>query len=309
MEHKPVLLQEVIGGLEIKEDGVYIDCTLGRGGHSEAILKKAPKGHLVAFDQDEEAISSSKRRLEPYEKQVTYVHANFVRLKDELATLSITSVDGVLMDLGVSSPQFDDGERGFSYRYDARLDMRMNQEQYLTAYDVINTYDLKNLTRIFRDYGEEPFAYEIAKKIVREREKGPIVTTFDLVEIIKSALPKKVLLKKGHPAKQVFQAIRIEVNDELNVLRVALKDALSLLKVHGRLAIITFHSLEDRIVKKAFKEASSSTPYRRDMPISLEKDEPNYRLVNKHAIIASEEELESNPRAKSAKLRIIERLK
>ncbi len=309
MEHQPVLLNEVILGLAISSKGTYVDCTLGRGGHSEAILKRATEGHLIAFDQDEEAIIESKKRLKPYEKQITYIHANFVRLKEELLALGIKEVDGVLMDLGVSSPQFDDGKRGFSYRYDARLDMRMNQDQDLTAYDVINTYDVRNLTRIFRDYGEEPFAYEIAKRIIKEREKGPITTTFDLVNIIKKALPPRALSKKGHPAKQVFQAIRIEVNDELNILRLALNAALSVLKVKGRLAIITFHSLEDRIVKRAFKEATSISSYTRGMPIILEQEEPDFVLVNKHATIASDDELAHNPRSKSAKLRIIERRK
>lgn len=309
MEHIPVLLNEVIVGLSIKESGIYVDCTLGRAGHSEAILSSAPNLLLVAFDQDYEAILKSQERLKRFANQVIFIHENFVAMEKELEKHGIHEVDGILMDLGVSSPQFDDGERGFSYRYDAKLDMRMNKDQQLTAYDIVNKYDLKSLTSILRNYGEEPYAYEIAKRIVKEREIKPIETTFELVEVVKKALPNKVLAKKGHPAKQVFQAIRIEVNDELNVLQLALQSALKLLKVHGRLAIITFHSLEDRMVKKAFKEVTSLPQFNRYMPLDLSYEEPSYILVNKHAITASNEELEVNPRAKSAKLRIIERIK
>lgn len=309
MEHTPVLFSEVMEDLHIQKDGIYVDCTLGRGGHSKGILSHLEKGRLIAFDQDQTAINESHEVLDPLKKDVTYIHRNFASIKSELEALGIHSVDGILMDLGVSSPQFDDGERGFSYRYDARLDMRMNQEQSLTAYEIVNEYDIKALTRVFREYGEEPYAYEIAKMIVKEREKQPIETTFALVEVIKKALPQKILRKKGHPAKQVFQALRIEVNDELGVLKSALKDALTLLKVGGRLAVITFHSLEDRIVKKMFKEASSLPSTPRGMPSPLHQEEPPYRLVHRHAIEASEEEQVVNPRSKSAKLRIIERTK
>lgn len=309
MEHTPVLFHEVMEGLHIQPNGIYVDCTLGRGGHSEGILKSLVDGELIAFDQDQTAIQESKARLDPLGKKVTYIHDNFSAIRSELESLGISHVEGILMDLGVSSPQFDNGERGFSYRFDARLDMRMNQEQPLTAYEVVNHYELRELTRIFREYGEEPFAYEIAKAIVREREKHPIETTFALVDVIKKALPARVLKKKGHPAKQVFQAIRIEVNDELNVLKIALKDALSLLSIGGRLAIITFHSLEDRIVKKMFKEASSSPVTPRGLPVPLHEQEPSYQLITRHALEASEIEKEQNPRSKSAKLRIIERTK
>lgn len=309
MEHTPVLFSEVIEGLHIQKNGIYVDCTLGRGGHSKGILSHLEGGKLIAFDQDQTAINESHKVLDPLNKDVTYVHSNFAAIKTELDTLGIHSVDGILMDLGVSSPQFDDGERGFSYRYNAKLDMRMNQEQSFSAYDIVNEYDVKELTRVFREYGEEPFAYEIAKMIVKEREKKPITTTFELVEVIKKALPQKILRKKGHPAKQVFQALRIEVNDELGVLKLALRDALSLLNVGGRLAVITFHSLEDRMVKKMMKEVSSLPSIPRGMPSPLHQEEPSYRLVNRHAIEASEEEQERNPRSKSAKLRIIERTK
>lgn len=309
MEHISVLLHETVDSLCVKEDGIYVDLTLGRGGHTLEILKKLKSGHVYGFDQDQTAIDETKVRLEEYKEKITYIHSNFASFEEELLKLGVTEVDGIMMDLGVSSPQFDDGERGFSYRYDARLDMRMNKESSLSAYEVVNNYSLQELTSIFREYGEEKFAYEIAKKIIKVREVKPIETTFELVDVIKSALPSKVLKKKGHPAKQVFQAIRIEVNDELNVLKIAINKALKVIKVGGRIAVITFHSLEDRIVKRAFKEASSVEATPRNLPILPINQEPDFVLVNKHPIEASEEELEVNSRSSSAKLRVIEKRK
>ena len=248
-KHIPVMLNEVIENLNIRENGIYVDCTLGRAGHSSEILKRIPKGHLYGLDQDKKAIEESQEFLSTIGNNFTLIHTNFINVKDKLKELGVTSVDGILMDLGVSSPQFDDGERGFSYRYDARLDMRMNQDSELDAHYIINNYSLNELTRIFREYGEEKYAYNIAKSIVKSRERKAIDTTFELVDLIKNVLPKKELIKKGHPAKQVFQALRIETNHELDYLTKVLDDVLSLLNVGGRLAIITFHSLEDRIVK------------------------------------------------------------
>ncbi len=307
--HIPVMLNEVISGLDIKSNGVYVDCTLGRAGHSSEILKRIPNGQLIAFDQDIKAIEESNQFLKTINDNYTLIHDNFVNLRKHLDELNISKVDGILMDLGVSSPQFDDGERGFSYRYDARLDMRMDQNATLDAHYIVNNYDLNDLVRIFRDYGEEKYAYQIARNIVEKRAIKTIDTTFELVDIIKDSLPKKELAKKGHPAKQVFQALRIETNHELDYLTNVLNDALNSLKVGGRLAIITFHSLEDRIVKKAFKEVSE-VEGSRHAPVLLPSEEkkPSYRLVNRQVIVANVEELEFNPRSKSAKLRIIERI-
>ena len=304
-KHIPVLLDEVIDGLNIKSDGIYFDLTLGRGGHSLEILKRLKSGHLYGVDQDKEAIKESQSNLEDYLDKVTFVHSNFSKLDEIKKQYNIEYIDGILMDLGVSSPQFDEGDRGFSYRSDAILDMRMNQDNPLSAKEVVNTYSLNELCRIFREYGEEKFAYQIAKNIVKEREKEPIETTYQLVEIIKKSKPMRELAKAGHPAKQTFQALRIEVNQELEVLKLALDSAIKSLRPHGgRLAIITFQSLEDRIVKNAFKEASIVIGNRNDGYMEKEKE---YRLVNNKPIIAGEKELANNPRAHSAKLRIIER--
>ena len=305
-KHIPVLLNETIAGLNIKPDGIYMDLTLGRGGHSGEILKKLTTGHLYGIDQDQEAIKESRKYLETISKNFTLIHENFSNLEKVLTEIHLTHVDGILMDLGVSSPQFDEGYRGFSYREDAPLDMRMDQRNTLTAYDIVNKYSLDDIYKIIRDYGEDKYAYSIAKNIVKARETAPIKTTFDLVEIIKKSKPMKELAKAGHPAKQTFQALRIAVNDELNVLEIALRKALKALKPHGaRLAVITFHSLEDRIVKNIFKDAAISEGNRYDGP-SLE-NEKEYQLVNKKPIVATEEELENNHRSASAKLRIIER--
>ena len=305
-EHIPVLLNEVITGLNIKSSGTYVDLTVGRGGHSSEILARLDKqGHLICVDQDEEAIVASQARLSKISNNFEIVRSNFSHLDEILKEKGIEEVDGILMDLGVSSPQFDKGERGFSYKEDARLDMRMDQRQDFTAYNIINTYSLEDLTKIFQIYGEEKYSFSIAKNIIKARESAPIETTFQLVDIIKRSKPMKELKKMGHPAKQVFQALRIAVNDELNVLEKALKAALKHLKPGGRLAVITFHSGEDRIVKNIFKDAAVSVGNRFDGPM-LEQ-EKDYILINHKPIIASESELEFNHRSASAKLRIIAR--
>lgn len=304
-KHIPVLLDETIEGLNVKPDGIYVDGTLGRGGHSSEVLKKLTTGHLYCFDQDIQAINESKPRLEQISNKFTLINNNFKNMKEELNKLGIEKVDGIMFDLGVSSAQFDEQNRGFSYRFDARLDMRMNQQATLSAYDVVNNYSLQELTKIIRDYGEDKFAYQIAKEIVKSREIKPIETTFELVDVIKKALPNKVLSKVGHPAKQTFQAIRIEVNDELNVLKEALKSTVSLLKSKGRMCVITFNSLEDRIVKDFFNSLAKEVQSSRRLPV--QQIELDYSLVNRKVIIATDEELEKNNRAKSAKLRILER--
>lgn len=305
-KHIPVLLNETIEGLNIRPDGIYVDATLGRGGHSSEVLKKITTGRLFCFDQDKQAIEESEARLHEISTSFTLINDNFVNLKKDLNDLGISKVDGIMFDLGVSSAQFDESDRGFSYRFDARLDMRMNQESLVSAYDVVNTYSLSELTRVIREYGEEKFAYQIARNIVKTRENQKIETTFELVDIIKSSLPSKVLSKVGHPAKQTFQAIRIEVNKELDVLKKALTDAITMLNKNGRICVITFNSLEDRIVKNIFNEITKDNEGSRKLPtISKQID---YRLINKKVITASEEELETNNRAKSAKLRILERI-
>ena len=302
-EHIPVLLNEVITGLNIKPNGIYIDLTVGRGGHSSEILSRLDKGHLICVDQDEEAIVASTARLSKISANFTVVRANFSSLASILKEQGINQVDGILMDLGVSSPQFDKGERGFSYNSDARLDMRMDQRQSLTAYQIVNTYSLQDLTKILQEYGEEKYSYSIVKNIIKSRETAPIETTFQLVEIIKRSKPMKELKKVGHPAKQVFQALRIATNDELNVLEKTLHVALEHLKEGGRLAVITFHSGEDRIVKNIFKEAAVEIGNRLDGPnIAQEKE---FVLINHKPITASEDEIKENHRSASAKLRII----
>jgi len=305
-KHIPVLLKEVIEGLNIKENGIYVDLTLGRGGHSEEILKRLKTGRLIGVDQDETAIKESGERLAKVSDKFTLVRSNFKEIDSILNNLGISQVDGILMDLGVSSPQFDDIERGFTYRYDTRLDMRMDQRNSLTARDIVNNYSLNDLTRVFRDYGEERFAYQIAKNIVKARESKSIETTFELVDIIKASKPAKELKKVGHPAKQVFQALRIEVNDELNVLKECLHKAAKVLAKNGRLAVISFHSGEDRIVKQFFKDLTWEEGNRYDLPINTKEKE--YRMVNHKVIVPSEEEQELNRRSISSKLRILERI-
>ena len=307
-KHISVLLNESISSLNLKENSIIVDATLGYGGHSSYILDRIKKGYLFAFDQDSEAIRHSTDRLSKIGTNFTIIKSNFVHMKEELEKLGVDQVDGVLFDLGVSSPQLDEKERGFSYHEDARLDMRMDQEQKLSAYEVVNEYTKEQLTRIFTLYGEDKFASNIAKKIVEYRVNKPIETTLELVEIIKTAVPMKFRLDK-HPARQIFQAIRIEVNHELDVIEPALLQALSLLKVGGRVAVITFHSLEDRIVKNVFKEKCAIDDKVRGLPNIPDEYLPDFKLVTNKAIVPSNEELEKNPRARSSKLRVIERIK
>lgn len=304
-EHIPVMLNEVIEGLNIKPSGIYLDLTLGRAGHSSVILSKLNKnGLLIGVDQDEEAIVKSTETLSKIAPNFKVVRANFSQINEILNDLSIDKVDGILMDLGVSSPQFDNGERGFSYKVDGPLDMRMDKRQSLTAFTIVNSWSLEELTRIFRDYGEEKFSFQIAKNIVKARENSPINSTLQLVDIIKRSKPMKELSKIGHPAKQVFQALRIATNDEINVLIATIDKALDRLNSKGRLAIITFHSGEDRIVKNAFKNVAVEVGNRIDGPAI--SSQLRFTLVNKKPIEAGEKELDINHRSKSAKLRIIE---
>lgn len=306
-KHIPVLFNESIEGLNIRPDGIYVDCTLGGGGHASAILEKLTTGHLYAFDQDQYAIGVASEKLKTIGSNYTIINRNFVHLKAELLLRGITAVDGILYDLGVSSFQFDIPSRGFSYNYDAYLDMRMDQSQALTAYEIVNTYSEEDLRRILWEYGEEKFSRNIARVIVKERTKKPITTTFELVDLIKKALPAAVKRNPGHPAKQTFQALRMEVNNELKVLKNSLVDALDLLKVGGRIAVISFHSLEDRLVKQTFKQ-KTTLDLPKDLPFIPEGYEVKYRLVNNKVIVPTEEEIAFNNRAHSAKLRIIERI-
>lgn len=306
MEHKSVLLDETIDLLDVKPDGIYVDCTLGRGGHSSEILRRLKTGHLYAFDMDQKAIDEGTPRLEAISDRFTCIHAPFDELDSVLDSFGVGKVDGILMDLGVSSPQFDDGARGFSYREDARLDMRMDQDQALSAWDVVNAYTQEDLTRILKLYGEEPFAGKIAAAIVRARQTAPVDTTFQLTDVIRQALPQAVLRKKGHPAKRTFQAIRIEVNRELAQLESVLQQGLDRLKPGGRMAVITFHSLEDRLVKNAFKEAAVPPRTDRRLPQTGE-EKRQYRLLTRKPVTADLQELQDNNRAHSAKLRGIER--
>lgn len=307
-KHISVLLEESIKALNLKEDSTIVDCTLGYGGHSSYILQRIKRGALFAFDQDSEAIRHSTERLKTIGTNFTIINSNFVNLKEELAKRGVEKVDGILFDLGVSSPQLDDASRGFSYHEDARLDMRMNKDNPLSAYEVVNNYKEQDLVNIFYKYGEDKFSKNIARKIVEYRKNKKIETTLELVEIIKSAVPMKERLKK-HPARQIFQAIRIEVNHELDVLEPALEQALSMLKVGGRVAVITFHSLEDRIVKNIFKEKCKIDEKVKGLPNIPDEYLPDFKLVVNKAILPSEEELEKNSRSRSAKLRVIERIK
>lgn len=306
--HISVLLEEAVNSLNLKEDSIIVDATLGYGGHSSKILERIKRGHLFAFDQDGEVIPYSTNRLNTIGTNFTIIKSNFVNMKEKLKEKNITKVDGVLFDLGVSSVQLDTDRRGFSYHKDAKLDMRMDKEKDFSAYNVVNEYDIDKLTTIFNKYGESKFARNIAKKIVEYRENKKIETTLELVEIIKSAVPMKFRIDK-HPAKVIFQAIRIEVNNELGVIEPALEDALSLLNVGGRVSVITFHSLEDRIVKKYFKEKCEIDPKVKGLPNIPNEYLPDFRLVINKAIKPSEDEIKNNNRARSAKLRVIERIK
>jgi len=306
MEHISVLLKESIDGLNIKESGIYVDCTLGFAGHSKEILKRITRGCLFAFDQDIVAVEASTKKLKEIGSNFKIFNTNFVNLKQSLEEENITGVDGILFDLGVSSPQLDVDERGFSYHNDARLDMRMNRTNKLSAYEVVNNYSQEELTNIFFKYGEEEYSRSIAKKIVEKRQEKSIETTLELVEIIKEAVPEK-RKRKSHPAKKVFQAIRIEVNNELEVFTNALKDAIELLNPGGRICVITFHSLEDRICKQIFKEYSKIDDKVKGLPVIPDEFKPKLKLISK-AIEPSNSEVESNNRSRSAKLRIAEKL-
>ncbi len=308
MKHISVLFSEAIDALNLDDDSIIIDATLGYGGHSAGILARIKKGFLFAFDQDSEAISYSTNRLLEIGTNFTIINSNFCYMKEKLSELGVSSVDGVLFDLGVSSPQLDDSSRGFSFHTDAKLDMRMDQTSPFTAYDIVNTYEKKELAHIFKIYGESEFAHNIAKHIVQARAIKPIETTLELVEIIKAAVPMKARLNK-HPARQIFQALRIEVNHELDVIEPSLEQALSLLKVGGRVVVITFHSLEDRIVKNYFKKITKIDDKVKGLPNIPLEYLPSFRLVSSKAIVATEEEVLNNPRARSAKMRIIEKIK
>lgn len=306
--HVTVLLNEAIEGLNIKPDGIYVDCTLGGAGHSCEILKRLTTGHLYCFDQDDVAIEAARERLENVGNQFTIIHSNFENIKSELLKYDVNHVDGILFDLGVSSPQFDDGKRGFSYNLDARLDMRMDRNASLDAHYIVNHWSYEQLVEILYKYADEKFAKQIARKIEKHREFRPIDTTFQLVEIIKEAIPAYARRKGGHPAKRTFQALRIAVNDELNVFDRALKDALDILNIEGRIAVITFHSLEDKICKYTFNDASKLKDVPRGLPVIPKEMQPKFKLINKKAIVAGDKELENNHRAHSAKLRVIERV-
>ena len=305
--HVSVLLDETVGGLNVRPDGIYVDGTLGGGGHSEAIAKQLTTGRLIGIDQDADAIRAAGERLAPYGERVTIIQSNYEAMSDILDTLRIERVDGIMLDLGVSSFQLDTAERGFSYMEDATLDMRMSREGSRTAADVVNGYTEDALYRVIRDYGEEPFAKNIAKHIVRERETKPIETTLELVDIIKGAIPAKARRTGGHPAKQTFQAIRIEVNRELEVLQNSVDGMIRRLAPGGRICIITFHSLEDRIVKQIFRKNESPCICPPEFPVCMCKRRSLGTVITKKPILPSEEETERNRRAKSAKLRIFER--
>nr|WP_275296034.1 16S rRNA (cytosine(1402)-N(4))-methyltransferase RsmH [Staphylococcus auricularis] len=308
--HISVMLKETIDELNIKEDGVYVDCTLGGAGHALYLLEQlSDDGHLIAIDQDEEALKNAKEVLKDHLHKVTLIHNNFRNITQILEDLNIEKVDGIYYDLGVSSPQLDVPERGFSYHHDAALDMRMDQTQSLSAYDVVNDWEFNDLMRIFQRYGEEKFAKQIARRIEQHRETKPINTTLELVDIIKEGIPAKARRKGGHPAKRVFQAIRIAVNDELAAFEDSLEQAIELVKVNGRISVITFHSLEDRLCKQMFQEYEKGPDVPRGLPVLPEAYTPKLKRVNRKPITASEEDLSENNRARSAKLRVAEIMK
>jgi len=309
-EHTTVLLKEAVEGLSIKPDGIYVDCTLGGGGHTRKILLNlSEKGKLYAFDQDLEAVENARKNLSDFGDRLEIIHRNFIHLKEELYKRQVYKVDGILYDLGVSSPQLDMPERGFSYHHDAPLDMRMDRKAELTARTIVNEWPYEKLVKIFFQYGEEKFSKQIARNIETARQKAPIETTGQLVEIIKEAIPAPARRKGGHPAKRVFQAIRIAVNDELNVFEKALETSIQLLKPGGRISVITFHSLEDRICKNTFKKYSELPLLPAGLPVISEEHQPILKLITRKPIQPSEEELAHNNRARSAKLRIAEKIR
>lgn len=305
--HKSVMLNEAIENLAIKDDGVYVDATLGYAGHSSEILKRLKRGFLFALDQDSEAILVSQKKLEAISSNFKIIHTNFESMKSSLLNEDVKKVDGILFDLGVSSPQIDEAERGFSFMHDARLDMRMDQSQSLSAYEVINNYKESELFAIFKRYGEEDFSSPIAKKICEIRKSEPITTTLELVKVIENSVPKKYFIKH-HPERQIFQAVRIEVNHELRVLENVLPDAIEMLNKGGRIVVITFHSLEDRIVKQIFKKYSEVPEIYQGLPEIPDEYKPKIKLISKKPFLPSEEEMSENRRSKSAKLRVIERV-
>ncbi|MBM7586733.1 16S rRNA (cytosine1402-N4)-methyltransferase [Bacillus pakistanensis] len=308
-KHTTVLLKETVDGLNIKKDGVYVDCTLGGAGHSEYLISQlSSEGKLYCFDQDVTAIENAKKKLEKYEGQVEFIQSNFRYIQEELRKLRVPFVDGILYDLGVSSPQLDTPERGFSYHHDAPLDMRMDLEGDISAYHVVNHWSYEDLVRIFFKYGEEKFSKQIARKIETAREVKAIETTGELVELIKDGIPAPARRKGGHPAKRVFQAIRIAVNDELHAFEDSLNQAIEILQPKGRISVITFHSLEDRICKTIFKEKSTGPELPPGLPIIPEGYEPILKQITRKPIVPSEEELEENNRSRSAKLRIAEKI-
>ena len=306
--HISVLLEECIEGLNIKPDGTYVDGTLGGAGHSSRIAAELTTGHHIGIDRDPVALKAAGERLKPYADRVTLVHSNFCEIAKVLDDLNIEGVDGILLDLGVSSPQLDDGDRGFSYMVDAPLDMRMNNEDVLSADTIVNTWSYDELKRILYDYGEERYAPKIAAAICSRREEKPIRTTLELVDIIRGAMPAAALREKQHPAKRSFQAIRIAVNDELNSVAKVMEDAIPRLNPGGRLAVITFHSLEDRIVKNAMANAAKGCTCPPSFPVCVCGKKPQVKIITRKPIVSGEEELERNPRARSAKLRICEKI-
>ena len=306
--HVSVLLEECIEGLNIKPDGTYVDGTLGGAGHSSRIAAKLTTGHHIGIDRDPVALKAAGERLAPFGDRVTLVHSNFCEIAKVLDDLHIDGVDGILLDLGVSSPQLDDGDRGFSYMVDAPLDMRMNNQDILSADAVVNTWSFEELKKILYEYGEERYAPQIASAICRRREAAPIRTTLELVDVIRGAMPPAALREKQHPAKRSFQAIRIAVNDELNSVAKVMEDAIPRLNKGGRLAVITFHSLEDRIVKNAMASAAKGCTCPPSFPVCVCGKKPLVKLITRKPIVSGEEELERNPRARSAKLRICEKL-
>ena len=303
-KHYSVLLNEAVEGLDIKEDGIYVDCTLGGAGHSLEILKRLKNGKLYAFDQDNVALENAKEKLAEYSDKVVFIKSNFVNLKEKLGEYGVNEVDGVLYDLGVSSPQLDTPERGFSYNYDTRLDMRMDTDAKISAYEVVNEYSYHDLVKIFYRYGEENFSKQIARNIEKKREIKPIETTFELVKIIKESIPAAKRRTGGHPAKRVFQAIRIAVNNELSVFEDSLEQAIEIVGIGGRISVITFHSLEDRICKQIFNSYAKSKDIPKNLPIMPEESLSKLKIITRKPIYPSDIELEENNRSRSAKLRV-----
>lgn len=305
-KHYSVLLNEAVDGLDIKEDGIYVDCTLGGAGHSLEILKRLRTGKLYAFDQDNVALENAKIKLADYADKVVFIKSNFENLKEKLKEQGVDEVDGVLYDLGVSSPQLDTPERGFSYNYDTRLDMRMDTDASISAYEIVNEYSYHDLVKIFYRYGEENFSKQIARNIEKKREQSPIETTFELVEIIKESIPAAKRRTGGHPAKRVFQAIRIAVNNELSVFENSLEQAIDIVKVGGRISVITFHSLEDRICKQIFNSYAKNKDIPKNLPVMPQESLAKLKVITRKPIYPSDRELEENNRSRSAKLRIAE---